>query len=106
MSCAGNHPHGVAGKGETQWWSDPQEVIAFARVLVDAEQLGACQHLVISFFEQPWAWDREHTIWCASGRPDMVSDARSDSLILRFNGVRAERRACHRAVRWRDWTTA
>lgn len=29
------------------WWCDPQEVIRFAHVLVDADQLGACQHQVI-----------------------------------------------------------
>ena len=113
ISSLGNHRNGVARKGEGKWWSNPHEVIAFARILVEAEQLGACQHMVISFFEQPWAWDREHAVWCANDRPD-----KSHALLLmsRFraatadsydrNEPRSKHHGGHGALRWRDWRTA
>jgi hypothetical protein len=67
---SGDRPEVEAG-----WWCDLQEVIDFAHVLVDAEELGDCQHAVIDFFEQPSGWDREHRVWCDYGRPDLASGA-------------------------------
>ena len=69
----------TAGDG-APWWTSRREVAAFAHVLVDAEQLGDCQHMVVSFFETPWAWDAQYAIWCATGRPDMGSPREFDEL--------------------------
>jgi hypothetical protein len=75
---------GGGPEDEAWWWCDPQEVIDFAHVLVDAEELGDCQHAVIDFFEKPWKWDREHRVWRDNGRPDLASAAQFDALIAFF----------------------
>ena len=66
MDAGGLEQH--SPDGDSAWWCDPQEVIRFAHVLVDADQLGACQHQVITFFETPWEWDIEYQIWCDAAR--------------------------------------
>jgi hypothetical protein len=45
-------------------------VVAFARALVDTDQLGSCQHRVIDYFGEPQRWTRAYTIWCEIGRAD------------------------------------
>lgn len=79
---------GTSGQGsvdQSEWWSNPQEVIRFARVLIDADQLGGCQHRVVAFFESPWDWGDEHQIWCDAGRPhDAGTGATFDALCSRF----------------------
>lgn len=69
----------------TPWWAELREVINFARILVDADQLGACQHMVITFFETPWKWSAQHAIWRQSGCPTIDSGKQFDALIARFD---------------------
>jgi len=69
------------GDAHPAWWADPNEVVAFARVLVESEQLGDCQHAVIDYFAAPWMWNRQHDLWCQMGRPGLAADGYFDSLV-------------------------
>lgn len=91
------------------WWCDPQEVIRFAHVLVDADQLGACQHQVITFFEMPWEWDAEHRQWCEAAHPtnDGTSTSAFKALCSRFTSdVEVDHPSEYASpLRWRSWST-
>ncbi len=52
------------------WWSDPEEVLSLARVLV--AHGGSFTSLVdlLYFFEKPWKWTSEREVWIAAGRPE------------------------------------
>jgi hypothetical protein len=52
------------------WWEDHDQVVAFARVLVEAGYLGSCQFAVINYFKTPWRWKRQHAEWVRVGNPD------------------------------------
>jgi hypothetical protein len=84
-----SEPGPDSAEGEAPWWTDRREVAAFARILIDAEQLGDCQNIVVSFFETPWAWDAQHAIWCETRRPDMGSPHEFDALVARLDAVLA-----------------
>lgn len=96
--------------GASAWWCDPQEVIRFAHVLVDADQLGGCQHQVITFFETPWEWDTEYRMWCEAARPptnDGSSAVAFAALCTRFgSGIDEEHPSEYSSPRrWRSWST-
>jgi hypothetical protein len=105
MSANGEQRGIVDVKTTADWWRDPHEVIRFARVLVEADQLGGCQHRVISFFESPWGWDNEHRMWCEAGRPH---SAPFKALCSRFNTEIADDHAGEYAspFRWRAWSVS
>ena len=89
------------------WWSDPKEVVGLARVLVEAGQLGSCQHTVITFFETPWAWDAEYQLWCAGGRPGTDSGPAFDALCTRLSEIDDDRTSePPRALRWQSWNAS
>jgi hypothetical protein len=71
------------------WWTDRREVAAFARILIDADQLGDCQHTVVSFIESPWAWDTQPAIWCETRRPDVGSPNEFGALVSRLDAALA-----------------
>lgn len=107
MSANGWQSRSVEDKNGQGWWSDPQEVIRFARILVDADQLGGCQHTVISFFEAPWNWNNEYRMWCTAGRPRNGYPAASfDALCIRFNAEITDDHADEyvSAFRWLTWS--
>jgi hypothetical protein len=82
-------------------------VIRFARLLVDADQLGGCQHTVISLFETPWDWDDEHRMWCEAGRPHSASTRPAfEALCRRFDAENADDHAGEYAspLRWQTWS--
>lgn len=108
MSANGEQRGIVDVQTPADWWRDPHEVIKFARVLVEADQLGGCQHTVISFFETPWNWDNEHRMWCEAGRPHNDSTGTPfEALCTRFNTEIADDHAGEYAspFRWRAWST-
>jgi hypothetical protein len=108
MKAGGRVPPSRGGSSPP-WWSDPQEVIRFAHVLVDADQLGACQHQVITFFETPWDWDTEYRIWCDAARPtnDGSSSVAFAALCARFGTDIDEEHPSEYSspLRWRSWST-
>jgi hypothetical protein len=67
-----------------EWWMDHHEVVAFARALVETDQLGSCQHSVIDYFGEPQLWTWAHRMWCATGRPDGPGHPRFDELMKRY----------------------
>ena len=69
------------------WYTNPQEVIDFAHILVDADALEPGQRAVIYYFEKPWKWDVEHRVWCDSGRPDASSGPRWNVLLALFANI-------------------
>ncbi len=50
------------------WYTDYDEVVRFAAVLVAAGWLETPGEVVF-FFEQPWMWARVHRVWEQFGRP-------------------------------------
>jgi hypothetical protein len=38
-------------------------------ILLDSEQLEDDAREVIYYFDKPWKWDKEHSIWESQGRP-------------------------------------
>jgi hypothetical protein len=70
------------GRGE--WWLDHHEVVAFARALVETDQLGSCQHRVIDYFGEPQRWTRAYTVWCEIGRADGPGHPRFAELMERY----------------------
>jgi hypothetical protein len=85
------------GKGRpghrTAWWADDTELIAFARVLVEAGQLGD-PHRVIDFFREPQRWTPGYEIWRELGRPERHGDPRFHEMTMRFFAERNSLRAC------------
>jgi hypothetical protein len=63
-----------------QWWLDRLAVVAFARALVETDQLGD-EHAVIDFFEEPQRWAKEFQLWSSLGRPDGPGHPRFDELV-------------------------
>jgi hypothetical protein len=99
----------VVGVDDTSvsWWSDPLEVVALARILVEAGQLGSCQHTVITFFETPWSWDAEYQMWCAAGRPDTDSGPPFDVLCTRLSEIDDDHTSEHPwDLRWQSWNAS
>jgi hypothetical protein len=85
------------GKGRsgqwTSWWADDTELIAFARVLVEAGQLGD-PHRVIDFFREPHRWTPAYAIWRELGRPERHGDFHFHEMTMRFFAERNTLRAC------------
>jgi hypothetical protein len=52
----------------TPWYGNHDDVVSFARVLVDAEWLDTSGE-VIDYFERPWKWSPEYGVWIQAGRP-------------------------------------
>ncbi len=55
------------------WAEDSAEVLAFARVLHDANYFATDVDpvsLVLDYFEKPWKWSVERARWIKHGRPD------------------------------------
>jgi hypothetical protein len=46
-----------------EWWQDREELVAFARHMVDDE--GWSTSDVLAYLERPWRWDPERTEWSA-----------------------------------------
>lgn len=69
--------------GTGDWWADRREAAAFARALVEADEIGD-EHRVIDYFCEPESWKDMYLVWCASGRPDGPGDTRFDELVRRF----------------------
>lgn len=55
------------------WFIFPDEVLAFARILVVTIDEWTTSD-VLSYFEKPWKWTDEHERWCRGGRPEYVPD--------------------------------
>jgi hypothetical protein len=52
------------------WYADPDQVLAFGRVLADADLLEAdTAAAAFDYIDKPFKWDPEHAIWDVSGRP-------------------------------------
>lgn len=60
---AGEYPRG------TDWFEDHDEVLAFARVLVEADGFTS-QADLLYFFEKPWKWTADRDAWILAGEPD------------------------------------
>ena len=59
----------------SDWWADQDELIAFARVLVETGYLGD-PHRVIDFFREPRRWTYAYRIWSELGRPERYGQYR------------------------------
>jgi hypothetical protein len=85
------------GKGRpgrwTSWWAEDTELIAFARTLVEAGQLGD-PHRVIDFFSEPQRWTPAYEIWLELGRPERHADLRFHEMTMRFFAERNLLRTC------------
>lgn len=51
------------------WCEDSSEVLAFARVMVEADTFPS-QFELLSYFEKPWNWTEERDAWILAGEPD------------------------------------
>jgi hypothetical protein len=60
---------GVGDLG-SPWREDHDQVVAFARVLVEAGYLGSFQFAVIDYFKTPSRWSRQHAEWISVCNPD------------------------------------
>lgn len=106
MRTTDEQPSFDGSEDRPMWWTDPHEVIRFARFLVDADQLGACQHTVITFFEAPWDWDSEHQMWCEAGCPHTDSSGHDfDALCTRMDAEITDDHAGEyiSPLRWHTW---
>ena len=60
----------ASGKGRAghraAWWAEDTELIAFARALVEADELGD-PHRVIDYFREPQRWSPAYEIWREAG---------------------------------------
>lgn len=54
------------------WYSNHDDVVALASVLVDADWLSAPRD-VVDFFTAPWKWNSQFMIWALAGRPTLPS---------------------------------
>ena len=54
---------------ERRWVCDDNEVVAFARVMVDVGYIDDVD-LLMDYFEEPHKWSREHEWWDHQGRTD------------------------------------
>jgi hypothetical protein len=52
----------------TDWYADKDDLLAFARVLVDTEFLQD-RASVLDYFAKPWKWTSEFALWTRCGRP-------------------------------------
>jgi hypothetical protein len=86
----------ASGEGQpsprTAWWADDTELIAFARVLVEAGQLGD-PHRVIDFFREPQRWTPAYEVWRELGRPEHHADFHFHEMTMRFFAQRNSLRA-------------
>jgi hypothetical protein len=51
-----------------RWIHDPDEVLAFGRVLVDSDELDSARD-VLDYIEKPQKWNNEHELWEHNGSP-------------------------------------
>jgi hypothetical protein len=51
------------------WWHLPDELVAFARVLYEGDELNTARD-VIDFFDKPMKWTEERDSWILAGEPD------------------------------------
>jgi hypothetical protein len=66
-------------KNVERWYDDREEVLTFARRLADAGAFSAPTNEetldnVFYYFEKPWKWNEEHTIWKEYGRIRLAGD--------------------------------
>lgn len=50
------------------WYADHDEVVTFARALVDANVITTVDESLY-YFEKPWKWTAEHDAWAQCGKP-------------------------------------
>jgi hypothetical protein len=67
----------MATESKAKWFEDSAEVIAFARILVDAEGTWSAVD-VLRYLEKPWKWTVEHDRWIAMGRPFDIEEGALD----------------------------
>jgi len=51
------------------WFDDHDEVMAFARVMVEGDAFPE-QTDLLYYFEKPWKWTKERDEWIEDGEPD------------------------------------
>jgi hypothetical protein len=78
--------------GATEWRADEDELFAFARVLVETDQLGDA-HRVIDFFREPQRWSSTYRIWSELGRPERHGQPHFQEMRMRFFAERNSLRA-------------
>jgi hypothetical protein len=57
-----------------QWYRDPDEVILYARALLDSGQLVKMGE-VTDYLGDPQEWTEGHQVWVRHGRPSRDDDA-------------------------------
>jgi hypothetical protein len=55
------------------WYERQDDVLAFARVMVDDSRIQTLDE-ALDYFEKPYKWDREHKIWEDHGMPSEGDD--------------------------------
>lgn len=75
-----------------EWWTDRNEVVAFARALVESDQLGD-PHRVIDYVSEPYRWTVAYRIWLEVGRPSRPGHPRFAELLKRFASAESPLRA-------------
>lgn len=87
----------ASGKGRpghrAAWWAEDTELIAFARALVEADELGD-PHRVIDYFREPQRWSPAYEIWRELGRPEHYGDLHFHEMTMRFCAERMTLRGC------------
>jgi len=51
------------------WFDDHDEVLAFARVMVEGDTFPT-QTDLLYYFEKPWKWSDDRDAWILAGEPD------------------------------------
>lgn len=52
------------------WYDDPDEVMAFARVMVEGDAFATPLDL-LGYFVEPWKWTEDRDDWILAGEPDV-----------------------------------
>jgi hypothetical protein len=59
----------LGGNDPRVWCEDQDEVLAFARVMVEGDTF-ATQTDLLYYFEKPWKWTEDRDAWIQAGEPD------------------------------------
>jgi hypothetical protein len=59
---AGEPNNGKEALMQVPWYESQDDVLAFARVMVDDSRIQTLDE-ALHYFEKPFKWDREHKIW-------------------------------------------
>lgn len=51
------------------WWHCPDELVAFARVLYEGDEINTAREM-LDFFDKPMKWTEERDEWILAGEPD------------------------------------